>query len=48
LADTFKKSLSECLDEGEDGELKMTVTLPDKAVLDNLAKSLARMINTGK
>jgi superfamily II DNA or RNA helicase len=48
LADTFKKRLSECLDEGEDGELKMTVTLPDKAVLDNLAKSLARMINTGK
>jgi superfamily II DNA or RNA helicase len=47
LADTFKKRLSECLDEGENGELKMTVTLPDKAVLDTLAKSLARMINTG-
>jgi len=47
LADTFKKRLSECLDEGEDGELKMTVTLPDKAVLDTLAKSLARMVNTG-
>jgi superfamily II DNA or RNA helicase len=47
LADTFKKRLSECLDEGENGELKMTVTLPDKAVLDTLAKSLARMINVG-
>jgi superfamily II DNA or RNA helicase len=45
LADTFKKRLSECLDEGENGELKMTVTLPDKAVLDTLAKSLARMVN---
>jgi len=48
LADTFKKRLSECLDQGEDGELKMTVTLPDKAVLDTLAKSLARMINVGE
>jgi superfamily II DNA or RNA helicase len=47
LADTFKKRLSECLDEGENGELKMTVTLPDKAVLDTLAKSLARMVNAG-
>jgi superfamily II DNA/RNA helicase len=45
LADTFKKRLSECLDEGKDGELKMTVTLPDKSVLDALAKSLARMVN---
>ncbi len=46
LADTFKKRLSECMDEGEDGELKMTVTLPNKAVLETLAKSLARMANT--
>ena len=47
LADTFKKRLSECLDGGKDGEFKMTITLPDKAVLDTLAKSLARMVNAG-
>lgn len=45
LADTFKQRLSECLHRGENGELKMTITLPDESVLDNLAKSLARMIN---
>ena len=32
-----------CMDKGEDGELKMTITIPDESVLDNLAKSLARM-----
>lgn len=47
MAETFKMRLSECLEKGENGELKMTITLPDKAVLDNLAKSLARMANTG-
>ena len=46
LAETFRMRLSECLEKGEDGELKMTITLPDEAVLDNLAKSLARMANT--
>ena len=43
LAETVKARLSECLEKGEDGELKMTITLPDEAVLDNLAKSLAKM-----
>lgn len=47
MAETFKMRLSECLEKGEDGELKMTITLPDEAVLDNLAKSLARMANAG-
>jgi SNF2 family DNA or RNA helicase len=46
LAETFKARLSECLEKGEDGELKMTITLPDQAILNNLAKSLARMANT--
>jgi len=46
MAETFKARLSECLEKGEDGELKMTITLPDETVLDNLAKSLARMANT--
>ena len=45
LTETFKMRLYECLEKGEDGELKMTITLPNEAVLDNLAKSLARMAN---
>ena len=43
IADSFKAKLSECLEEGENGELKMTVTLPNREVLENLARSLARM-----
>ena len=47
MAKTFKERLSECLEKGESGELKMTITLPDETVLDTLAESLARMVNTG-
>jgi hypothetical protein len=43
LANDFKERLSECMDRGEDGELKMTITLPDESVLENLAKSLAKI-----
>jgi SNF2 family DNA or RNA helicase len=45
IAETFKTRLSECLDRDEDGNLKMTITLPDESLLDNLAKSLARIAN---
>jgi superfamily II DNA/RNA helicase len=47
LAETFKERLSECLERGEDGKLKMTVTLADESVLENIAKSLAKMANIG-
>lgn len=47
LAEIFKERLSECLHKGEDGKLKMTITLPDEAILDNLAKSLARIVGPG-
>jgi len=45
MADSLKKGLSESLERGEDGSLKMTITLPDEAALDNLAKSLVRMMS---
>jgi hypothetical protein len=45
LAETFKNRLSGCLDKDETGKLKLTVTLPDESVLDNLARSLAKMVN---
>ena len=47
MADAFKSRLAECLEKGDDGQLKMTITLPDESALDGLAKSLAQMLNTG-
>jgi len=44
LTRSFKEQLSECLVKGEEGEIKMTVTLPDESALDTLAKSLARLV----
>jgi hypothetical protein len=35
------------MDKAEDGSLKMTITLPDEAFLDSMARSLARMAGTG-
>jgi len=46
LSEVFKERLSECLEKREDGKLKMTITLPDEAVLDNMAKSLARIVSS--
>ena len=43
LAETFRKRLSECLERGEDGALRMTVALPDESVIQDLAKSLAKI-----
>jgi superfamily II DNA/RNA helicase len=47
LAETFKKKLSEGLEADENGQLRMTIAFPDKTALDNLAKSLARMVSFG-
>ncbi len=47
MAEAFKDRLCECLEKNEDGKLKMTVTLPDESVLDNLAKSLAQILASG-
>ena len=47
LAEMVKKGLSECLEKGEDGRLKMTIALPDESVLDNMTKSLAQILGQG-
>ncbi|MBW2597311.1 MAG: DEAD/DEAH box helicase [Deltaproteobacteria bacterium] len=47
MAETFKKRLSEGLEKGEDGKLTMKISFPDEGALDNLAKSLARMVSLG-
>ena len=46
LADRLKGRLSECLEKDENGRLKMTITLPDESVLNNLAKSLAQILGS--
>jgi SNF2 family DNA or RNA helicase len=46
MEETFKNRLSECLDRDEKGHLKMTITLPDESVLNNLAKSLAQILGS--
>lgn len=44
LTRALKERLSECLEKGPDGSLRMTVALPDESALDNLARSLAHMV----
>jgi len=48
LAGAFKSKLGECLEKAEDGSLKMTISLPDEAFLDGMARSLARMVTAGR
>jgi hypothetical protein len=48
LAGVFKAKLGDCMDKTEDGQLRMTVTLPDETILDNMARSMARMAHAGR
>ena len=48
LAGAFKSKLSDCMEKADDGSLKMTISLPDEAFLDNIARSLAQMVNAGR
>ena len=45
-ANSFKQKLTEGLERGTDGSLKMTIAFPDESALDNLANTLARMIGS--
>jgi len=44
--DAFKQKLSEGMERGVDGSLKMTIAFPDEKALDNLANTLARMVGS--
>jgi SNF2 family DNA or RNA helicase len=48
LSGAFKAKLSNCMEKEEDGSLKMTISIPDEAFLDNMARSLARMVGAGR
>lgn len=41
----IERKLASCLTQGEDGELQLTVNLPDKEALKSLSASLARLIS---
>ncbi len=46
IAETIRSRLSECLERTENGQLRMSVTLPDESVLDNMAKSLSQILGS--
>ena len=48
LAGAFKSKLSDCMEKADDGSLKMTISLPDETFLENMARSLAQMVNAGR
>lgn len=45
LAGAFKAKLLDCLDKDDDGGLKMTIAIPNDAMLDHMALSLAKMVD---
>ncbi len=42
-AEAFRAQLAQCLEPGEEGNLTLTLSLPDASVLDDLARTLARL-----
>jgi hypothetical protein len=45
---TLRAHLSECVAEDAAGKPRLTVTLPDRAALDHLADTLARLMAAGR
>lgn len=43
----IRESLRQCLEPGEDGKAKLTVTLPDTGALDRLADAISRLVPGG-
>jgi superfamily II DNA or RNA helicase len=48
LATDLRNRLSECVEDGGDGRLKLSVTLPSRAALGHLAGALAQLLAAGK
>ena len=48
VLETLRARLSECVDEDGSGKPRLTVTLPDRASLDSLAETLARLMAAGQ
>ena len=47
LADSLKQGLVDCVHRDEQGQAKLTFTLPDPSVLNHLADSLAKLLARG-
>ena len=47
VAQTLKSRLSECVEKDERGQLRMTITLPEESILDQMARSLAQILGQG-
>jgi hypothetical protein len=43
----LRDRLGECVEPDEDGRQRLSITLPDRAALDNLATTLARLLAAG-
>jgi hypothetical protein len=48
LVKTMRAHLSECIEPDPSGKLRMTVTLPDRAAIEQLADTLARLMAFGQ
>jgi SNF2 family DNA or RNA helicase len=44
LVANLRQGLSECVEPGQDGRQRLTVTLPDSAAIDRLANTLAQLL----
>ena len=44
----LRDRLGQCVEEDEEGQQRLTVTLPNREALDNLANTLARLLTAGK
>lgn len=47
VAETLKRRLSQCVERDERGQLRMTITLPEESILDQMARSLAQILGQG-
>ncbi len=47
LVSGLKSRLEQCVDQDTDGKPRLTITLPDKSALDNLAHTLAKLLAMG-
>jgi SNF2 family DNA or RNA helicase len=47
LAERMKERLLECIEQDDEGRMKMTVTLPSADSVDHLARSLAHLLEIG-
>ncbi|MFQ5733537.1 MAG: DEAD/DEAH box helicase [Planctomycetaceae bacterium] len=48
VASHLRNQLAQCSEEDADGRQRLTVTLPDRGALDDLAKTMARLLAVGR